>query len=473
MPVVTIALSASTIAAQADPKGAPAAITQFFDATKIDSRCPNDTTCVYTETFLTGATREITLTVSPGQRFLAGRAIPGSFPISDFKFSSSADADSTIRIRMSYYVANAGLPNNGASAQAPWLRSKNRGGLAIVQLASFGTNEPRGFARMLRAAADGGGAGVDLSELTKRGKDSFGPGLGPLSTIYGLASAVKDVSTALDMGSQSRKWLRELDALEKCAASPTNRVSISDPNYSRKTVAMIQAARGELKEVTAVRFLNQMTKKAAGLTPVTKFLGIGLKAGFDWSEQTLGDFSENTIMREARLAVVKCVDPGDAAGNLTLVSECTTQNGKDHTVTKLTANVSWEWQMGVKYLPRGTYTYKSVRTVGPACTQTSTASGSVDDTGWLFIFNQQRSKELGYGYEARFVNLPAQVTTSIAGNSNCGIAGTNPMDIDWIPVMHGYLGTGGAIEGEMPGPACNVGQPSTLKWSFTAAAPKR
>jgi len=304
---------------------------------------------------------------------------------------------------------------------------------------------------MLLAAADAGGAGINFTEVGKRAKDAFGPAMGPLSTIYGLASAVTDVSAAMDLGKQNRKWLGELDALEKCAASPTNRVANSDPNYSRRTVSMLQAARSELKEVNAVRFLNQMTKKAASLTPVTSFLGIGLKQGFAWSDQTLGDYSENTIMREARLAVVKCSDPGNANGNLTLESECTTQNGKDHTVSKITANVSWEWQMGVKYLPRGNYTYKSVRTVGSACTQTSTASGSIDDTGWLFVFNQERSKELGYGYEARFVNWPAKVTTSIAGNSNCGIAGTNPVDIDWIPVMHGYLGTGGAIEGEMPG----------------------
>ncbi len=178
-------------------------------------------------------------------------------------------------------------------------------------------------------------------------------------------------------------------------------------------------------------------------------------------------------MEEARRAVVKCRDPGNANGNLTLVSECTTQNGVDHTVSKITADVSWEWQMGVKYLPRGTYTYKSVRTVGSSCTQTSNAAGSIDDTGYLFIFDQARRKKLGYGYEVRFVNWPAQVTTSIAGPSNCGIARTLPVDIDWIPVMHGYLGTGGAIEGEMPGPACLLGQPSTLKWSFTAAAPKR
>ena len=473
MPLMAIAISACTVAAQSDSKGAPAAIAQFFDATKIDSKCPNDTTCVYMETFLTGATREITLTVSPGRRNPAGRVTPGSFPISDFKFSWKTDPDSTVRINMNYYVANAGLPNGAARAQAPWLKSKEPRGLPLVRLASLGTNEPRDLTRMLLAAADAGGAGINFSEMGKRGKDAFGPALGPLSTIYGLASAVTDVSAALDLGKQNRAWLKELDELEKCATSPTNRVSISDPGYSSRTAAMVRAARSELKEVNAVRFLNQMTRKAAGLTPVTKFLSIGLKAGFDWSEQTLGDYSENTIMREARLAVVKCRDPGNANGNLTLESECTTQNGKDHTLSKITADVSWEWQMGVKYLPRGTYTYKSVRTVGSACTITSTAAGSIDDTGWLFVFDQARTKELGYGYEARFVNWPAKVTSTHSGNSNCNIDSTLPVDIDWVPVMHGYLGTGGAIEGEMQAPGCASDQFSTLKWSFSVSAPKK
>ncbi|HEY4956040.1 MAG TPA: hypothetical protein VII02_14255 [Gemmatimonadaceae bacterium] len=133
---------------------------------------------------------------------------------------------------------------------------------------------------MLLAAADAGGAGINWGEIGKRGKDAFGPAMGPLSTIYGLASAVTDVSDALALGKQNREWLSELDKLEKCAAGPTNRVSISDPNYSSRTVAMVQAARSELKEVSAVRFLNQMTKKAASLTPVTSFLGIGMKQGF-------------------------------------------------------------------------------------------------------------------------------------------------------------------------------------------------
>jgi hypothetical protein len=203
-------------------------------------------------------------------------------------------------------------------------------------------------------------------------------------------------------------------------------------------------------------------------------MSVGLKDGFAWSEQTLSDFSENTIMREARLAVVKCGDPGNAAGNLDMVSEC--QAGpNDHTVTHITADVSWEWQVGIKYLPRGNYKYSSIRKVGNAgCTITSTAAGSIDDTGYLFVFNDPAQiKQQGYGYEARFVNWPAKVTIVAAAVSSCGISTTLPTDIDWVPIMRGYLGTGGSIQGVMPGPACQAGQPSTLKWSFSVPAAKK
>ena len=478
-----------TVAAKPAAKGTPPVIAQFFAGTKIDGKCPNDTTCVYVQTFPTGDTREITLRVSPGQKYAAARVTPGSSPISGFKFASSTDANSTVRIDMNYFVAKAGLPKSPPRrAQGPSWKLEGRQGVALVQLASLQTSERRrGTLRQVAARADETeGAGIYWGEMTKKGadvgigalldyaKEEGVKGAKSIPSIYALASTLSAVSEAMELSKQHGEWLKELDELEKCAANPTNRVARSDPNYSKNTVAKIQSARSELTEVTGVRFLNQMTEKGAELTPVTAVMSVGLKDGFAWSEQTLGDYSKNTIMREAEVAVVKCGDPGNAAGNLVLESECTTgRNGNDHTVTRVTADVSWEWKGGVKYDPHGTYNYSSVRTVGPACTITSTASGTIEDTGWLFVFPPARAKELGYTYEARFVNWPAKVTISVAGPGSCGIATTLPQDIDWIPVMHGDLGTGGTIQGEMPAPACITGQPSTLKWSFSVPAAKK
>lgn len=448
----------------AGAKRIPPAIEQFFAATKIDSKCPNDTTCVYLQTFINGATREITLRVSPGQAGGTGAVTPGSAPISGFSFARRGDADSTVSIDLNYYVAKAGLPNGPAKVGQAF---------GLVRLASYSAN-----------SAQAGGAGIYWGEVGKKGADASigalldyakdnGVKAGAIGSIYSLASSLSDVSEALDLSRQHTKWLRELDALEKCAANPTNRLAITDPNYQTRTVAKIRAARGELTEVTGVRFLNKMTEKGADLTPVTAVMAVGLKDGFVWSEQTLGDYSENTIMREARLAVVKCGDPGNAAGNLDMVSEC--QAGpNDHETTHITADVSWEWEVGIKYLPHGNYKYSSIRKVGNAgCTITKTAAGSLEGTGYLFVFSDpEQVKQQGYGYEAHFVNWPAQVTIVAAAVSSCGISTTLQQDI-WIPIMHGFLGTGGSIEGVMPGPACKAGQPSTLKWSFSVPAAKK
>jgi hypothetical protein len=166
--------------------------------------------------------------------------------------------------------------------------------------------------------------------------------VGPLGSIFALASALSNVTKALDLSKQNDKWLSELDALEQCAAQPTNQVAKSDPNYSKNTVAKLQSARSELQEVNSVRFLNLMTEQGADLTPVTAFMSIGLKQGFAWSEETLGHYSEDPIMREARLAVVKCGDADPLKGNLDWVEECTTGPNPqlNHQLLHLVANVS-------------------------------------------------------------------------------------------------------------------------------------
>jgi len=50
-------------------KGIPADVARFFDAARMVSGNPNATTCVYSQTFSKGATRELTLRVSPNRRY--------------------------------------------------------------------------------------------------------------------------------------------------------------------------------------------------------------------------------------------------------------------------------------------------------------------------------------------------------------------------------------------------------------------
>ena len=65
--------------------------------------------------------------------------------------------------------------------------------------------------------------------------------------------------------------------MRKCASDPTNPITQSDPTYTATTVANLQRIRAELRQISAVRFLNVIDETAAGLTPVSAVLSIPLK----------------------------------------------------------------------------------------------------------------------------------------------------------------------------------------------------
>jgi len=214
-------------------KGIPADIARFYAAARMESSSPNDTTCIYLQTFPNGATREITLRVSPNRQYTPtsdeiANIAPGSIPIYDFKYASGVQADGTTKIDIDYYVANTGLFQ----------------GAAFKQIAA-GNIENDGFGISWGESAKTG-ADVSIGSLIDFAKDK-GIKLGPLGSVYALASGLSNVTSALDLSKQNSAWLMELDALENCAANPTNPVSKSDPNYSPAAVAKVQAARRELK----------------------------------------------------------------------------------------------------------------------------------------------------------------------------------------------------------------------------------
>lgn len=462
------------------------AITRFLAGIKWESNCPNDTTCVYVQTFLGEATREITLRISPNRQYnrtFAERTSKpsGNAPIYDFKYASNFDAD-PVTIDLNFYVGREGLPTVPAKAASYSPKSDRRGGPPFVRLAARRSGATDSEIRVAAFQASDG-AGVMWSEVGKKGadvaigavidaaKDHGIKGAGPLGTIYSLASMVGDAGGAMALAKQNRDWQAELDALEECAANPTNTVSRSDPNYSRGTVAKIQAARSELTEVNAVRFLNQMAEKTADFSVVTTIMSVGLKQGFAWSEQTLGDYSENTIMREARLAVVGCTDPEDAKGNVHFTRECSPQKN-DLTVRTIVANVTWEWQGGVTYYPKGTYNFRHVRRVG-SCTETGTGQGNLEggsQSGHLAVWNTiAQQKEHGNGYEWVLV-FP--FTTKVTYTNSC--SATVDIQESFASLGgHGDAGTGGQIEGSMSvGSPCGSAPPASLTWSFAVPPAK-
>jgi len=111
-----------TFAMELIARGIPSDVAQFFAAAKIEINKPNDTTCIYLQTFPNKATREITLTVNSNKQYTPtseeiANTITGSSPVYDFKFSSSVQVDGTPRIKMSYFIPKSGLTKRNVLSQ--------------------------------------------------------------------------------------------------------------------------------------------------------------------------------------------------------------------------------------------------------------------------------------------------------------------------------------------------------------------
>lgn len=447
-----------TFASELISQGIPSDIARFFAAVRTVSRSPDDTTCVYQQTFPNGATRDITLKVSPNRQYRPtpdeiAHTTAGRIPIYDFHYTSGIQVDGTTKIEMDYFVADPGFQL----------------GTGMMQNVAGNTGSD-GFGLSWWESAKTG-ADVGIGSLIDFYKDKGIP-VGPIGVIYGLASALSSVTGALDLSKQNNQWLSELDALENCAANPTNAVAKSDPNYSATAVAQVQSARAELKEVNSVRFLNMMNETGSGLTPATAILSIGLKQGFLYGEQTLNDYSENTIMREARLAVVPCGDPETLEGYVNVDWDCTdsTPTQVDHEVWHSKSKVKWIPGLSPKlYTSQGTITYDYVKTWsagGKTCTDTKTFTGNLDGAGSLMIIDDPAAQQiLGYGYLAG-----GEINVDLLASYSCpGTVLNENLTIGWLPPITGYAGAGGMYEGEMTNPSC-VGNSSKgtikVKWSF-------
>ncbi|MDB5106165.1 MAG: hypothetical protein JWP91_3854 [Fibrobacteres bacterium] len=464
-------------------QGLPSDVARFLAAAKLDTVRVDANTFVYKQTFPNGATRDITMKLMPGRAYTptaeeSAKVAKGGPALYDFKYASVKQADGSTRMELDYFVPNAGIP--------PALLSQlGSSALSTEDLRRIAL--PRASAAARNSSAGGGsdGAGVAWVEVGKTGADvgigslldaakDKGLPTGALSNIYALASAASAIGGALELAKQNGKWGLELDALERCARNPTNIVTKSDPNYTPGAVAKVQQARNELDEVNSARFLNQMNETGSGITPQTAAMSIGLKAGFAWSDQTLGDYSENTIMREARLAVVPCGDPVPKVdGNVTVTWHCNNPWGSqvDVTNTTVTSSVGWVWSPTFhEYLSQGSYEYQKVLTVtggGKTCTYKETSKGSLEQGGALQIFTDPAAVQLfGYDYMAS-----GELSAEVDWTDDCsGKSGKAPVTISWLPAISGLMGAGAGMAGEQVKPSCTGGEASgteVTKWSFT------
>jgi hypothetical protein len=136
----------NTFAMELMAKGIPADVAQFFAAAKMDISKPNDSTCIYLQTFPNRATREITLRVNPNKQYTPTAAeiantIPGSSPVYNFKYESTVQADGTPRIKMSYFVPKSGLTKRNVVSQDAGNNVANEGiGITITEYGKAGSD---------------------------------------------------------------------------------------------------------------------------------------------------------------------------------------------------------------------------------------------------------------------------------------------------------------------------------------------
>jgi hypothetical protein len=203
-----------------------------------------------------------------------------------------------------------------------------------------------------------------------------------------------------------------------------------------------------------------MDEKAMDLTLITAVLSIPAKQAFEWSEKTLDNISE-TLMREVRLAVVRCDDSG-LKGNIDILyTDWMQQLEVTHIVTK----VNWVLDPGIPcncyYIAQGSYTYEYTLTTesGP---RKITAAGSIDGTGTLQIINDPNLKIMvGCDYLAQ-----GSLFTHLVNFDNQEYLAT----IAWLPGIKAYLGPGGSFEGETR--EDNTYNSTVIKWSFSVPGAK-
>lgn len=297
-------------------KGVPRDAAAFVASQRVEILVEEPRRFRFLQTFPNGASREITFAFGPTETYVptaaeAMKASASGNPVYAVRRERSLEGK-VIRTRLQYFMPFEVMP--------PELKQR----LQTLSVA-------RALGAMLTAwmseanAAESGMAGVTVyvEEAAKEGVDT---GIGSLldyakdkgesgafTAIFALASALSDISGAFDLRAEYKKSENDLDRLGRCAANPTNPLSKADPNYSKDTAAKVDGAKSEAKEVAAVRFLNAMTDTATGVNP---WLSV-LKVGLVWNDRTLKDFNDNTIMREANLAVVPCGYPLDATMTLT------------------------------------------------------------------------------------------------------------------------------------------------------------
>jgi hypothetical protein len=219
---------------------------------------------------------EETITIQPGRRYtptpaeLAEAARTGrqTFAV---KFSSAPEGTAGTRLTLEYFVPYSAFPE------------------------------------VLRRRVLGPPATTSHFEIVSSAwaEDEGGLGAG-VSTAADFHEGYENIESALDKSQEHSDWMAQLDALINCARNPTSALTQSafrqDPQYQQRTIDAIEQARSEVKQATAMRFLNQETSVASGLVegPLGQVVGL-TGAVSDWNESTLRYIANQQIMDVSKL----------------------------------------------------------------------------------------------------------------------------------------------------------------------------
>ncbi|HSS98966.1 MAG TPA: hypothetical protein VLK33_18150, partial [Terriglobales bacterium] len=86
---------------------------------------------------------------------------------------------------------------------------------------------------------------------------------------FRIGGALFGVFSAMKKNGDNQDWLDQLDALEDCVKNPRNTLTQQEygknPTYQEQTLSGLANARSQVQQVTAARFLGQLSSTGAGL----------------------------------------------------------------------------------------------------------------------------------------------------------------------------------------------------------------
>lgn len=298
--------------------GMPEGFARFFAASKRTTNCTSDTTCTYSVTYPNGAIRNVTLTATPNQQYTPtadelARKASVSNPVYDGKFSATGmEDDSTIdtQLNISFFVPTTSIPNSPLFMAPALPMTRKEANRAQIRGVNGYDGIRISWSEMGKKGADAGigevlGTAAYLSQWF--GADTVTKWGNKLGSVYKVAGILNDSAEAMKIFNETKAWLDELTALEKCANNPTNSLTQTDPNYSARTVANLEAARARIIEQGIVRILNVVDETSEGFTMEggATLLTIPMKQAHEYVEQTQKDLSAQE-MKMARDSVVSC-----------------------------------------------------------------------------------------------------------------------------------------------------------------------